>query len=106
MIPAVSSRKAAWQYQPLQQLTRCALLRRACELTSLRTWVSLLRSASRTSINRARLMRSGFTDVLTGWHNRRYLTVRLSEELARARRDGTRLVCLMLDVDHFKQRQR
>jgi len=55
------------------------------------------------AINRARLMRSGFTDVLTGWHNRRYLTVRLSEELARARRDGTWLVCLMLDIDHFKR---
>ena len=54
-------------------------------------------------VNRARLMRSGFTDVLTGWHNRRYLTVRLSEELARARRDRHGVVCLMLDVDHFKQ---
>jgi diguanylate cyclase (GGDEF)-like protein len=54
-------------------------------------------------INRARLLRSGFTDVLTGWHNRRYLTVRLHEELARARRDRARLVCLMLDVDHFKR---
>ncbi len=54
-------------------------------------------------VNRARLLRSGFTDVLTGWHNRRYLTVRLSEELARARRDGTRLVCLMLDIDYFKR---
>ena len=55
------------------------------------------------SINRARLLRSGFTDALTGWHNRRYLTVRLGEELARARRDGARLVCLMLDIDHFKR---
>ena len=55
------------------------------------------------TINRARLMRSGFTDVLTGWNNRRYLLVRLGEELARARRDGTRLVCLMLDIDHFKR---
>lgn len=54
------------------------------------------------SINRARLLRSGFTDVLTGWHNRRYLTVRLNEEVARARRDKARLVCLMLDIDHFK----
>ncbi len=54
-------------------------------------------------VNRARLLRSGFTDVLTGWHNRRYLAVRISEELARARRDGTSLVCLMLDVDHFKR---
>ncbi len=55
------------------------------------------------SINRARLLRSGFTDVLTGWHNRRYLMVRLREELARARRDRSRLVCLMLDIDHFKR---
>ena len=55
------------------------------------------------TINRARLLRSGFTDVLTGWNNRRYLAVRLGEELARARRDGTRLVCLMLDIDHFKR---
>ena len=55
------------------------------------------------TINRARLLRSGFTDVLTGWHNRRYLTVRINEELARARRDGSKLVCLMLDIDHFKK---
>ena len=55
------------------------------------------------TVNRARLLRSGFTDVLTGWHNRRYLAVRLNEELARARRDQTALVCLMLDVDHFKR---
>ena len=54
-------------------------------------------------VNRARLLRSGFTDVLTGWHNRRYLQVRMNEELARARRDGAHLVCLMLDVDHFKR---
>ncbi|MBT8093488.1 MAG: DUF484 family protein [Gammaproteobacteria bacterium] len=55
------------------------------------------------TINRARLLRSGFTDVLTGWNNRRYLSVRLVEELARARRDQTSLVCLMLDIDHFKR---
>jgi diguanylate cyclase (GGDEF)-like protein len=55
------------------------------------------------TINRARLLRSGFTDVLTGWNNRRYLNVRLREELARARRDRTGIVCLMLDVDYFKQ---
>lgn len=52
--------------------------------------------------NRARLVRSGFTDVLTGWHNRRYLQIRLKEELARARRDGSSLVCLMIDIDRFK----
>lgn len=55
------------------------------------------------SVNRARLRRSGFTDVLTGWHNRRYLQARMKEELARACRDGRNLVCLILDIDHFKR---
>jgi two-component system cell cycle response regulator len=55
------------------------------------------------TVNRARLLRSGFTDVLTGWNNRRYLSIRLSEELARARRDQAGIVCLMLDIDHFKR---
>jgi diguanylate cyclase (GGDEF)-like protein len=54
-------------------------------------------------VNRARLLRSGFTDVLTGWHNRRYLQVRMKEELARARRDSSNLVCLMIDIDRFKR---
>ena len=52
-------------------------------------------------VNRARLLRSGFTDVLTGWHNRRYMQVRLHEELARARRDANNVVCLMIDIDYF-----
>ena len=54
------------------------------------------------AVNRARLVRSGFTDVLTGWRNRRYLQTRLREELARCNREGTPLTCLMIDVDHFK----
>jgi diguanylate cyclase (GGDEF)-like protein len=55
-----------------------------------------------SAVNRARLVRSGFTDALTGWHNRRYLLSRLHEELARCRRDRTPLTCLMIDADHFK----
>jgi two-component system cell cycle response regulator len=47
-------------------------------------------------------VRSGLTDFLTGWHNRRYLQARLMEELARARRQGSSLVCLLIDLDHFK----
>jgi uncharacterized protein YigA (DUF484 family) len=43
------------------------------------------------AVNRARLIRSGLTDVLTGWHNRRYLQTRLGEELARSQRDATPL---------------
>jgi diguanylate cyclase (GGDEF)-like protein len=55
------------------------------------------------AVNRARLTRSGFTDVLTGLHNRRYLQSRLREELARCRREPSALTCLMIDVDHFKR---
>jgi diguanylate cyclase (GGDEF)-like protein len=58
--------------------------------------------ALESAVNRARLVRSGFTDVLTGWHNRRYLLSRLHEELARCRRERSPLTCLMIDVDHFK----
>ena len=54
-------------------------------------------------VNRARLLRSGFTDFLTGFYNRRYLQARLREELARAQRLGHTLALLMIDVDHFKQ---
>jgi len=55
------------------------------------------------AVNRARLLRSGVTDFLTGWHNRRYFHNRLREELARAERNGKALACLMIDVDHFKE---
>jgi len=55
------------------------------------------------AVNQARLLRSGFTDFLTGWHNRRYLHARLKEELARAQRRGGTVACLMVDLDHFKK---
>ncbi|MGB6450202.1 MAG: DUF484 family protein, partial [Steroidobacteraceae bacterium] len=54
------------------------------------------------AVNRARLVRSGFTDFLTGFHNRRYLHARLCEELARAQRARQPVSCLMIDIDHFK----
>ncbi len=56
-----------------------------------------------SAINRARLVRSGLTDFLTGWHNRRYLHERLKEELARAQRNQSSLTCLIIDLDHFKR---
>src|ERR1700726_963731 len=54
------------------------------------------------SVNRARLLRAGITDFLTGWHNRRYLQQRLKEELARAQRRTGTIACLMIDIDRFK----
>jgi len=58
--------------------------------------------AVENTMNRARLVRSGITDYLTGWHNRRYLHERMREELARARRNRNSLTCLIVDIDHFK----
>jgi len=55
------------------------------------------------AVNRARLVRSGVTDFLTGFHNRRYLHARLREELGRAQRAKQPVACLMIDVDHFKR---
>jgi diguanylate cyclase (GGDEF)-like protein len=55
------------------------------------------------AVNRARLVRSGLTDFLTGFHNRRYMHARLREELARAQRHQITVACLMIDVDHFKR---
>jgi diguanylate cyclase (GGDEF)-like protein/PAS domain S-box-containing protein len=43
------------------------------------------------------------SDGLTGLANRRHFDERLAEEWARAKRDGTQLSLLMIDVDHFKK---
>lgn len=43
------------------------------------------------------------TDVLTGLSNRRHFYELAEHEVARARRYGTPLAALMLDIDHFKQ---
>jgi diguanylate cyclase (GGDEF)-like protein len=45
----------------------------------------------------------GLTDSLTGVYNRRYIDRRLVEEIARARRQGYRISCMYIDLDHFKQ---
>lgn len=42
------------------------------------------------------------TDELTGLFNRRFLNASLVKKIAAARRSGTNLSLLMLDVDHFK----
>lgn len=50
-----------------------------------------------------RLKLAGLTDALTGVHNRRYFESRCLEEVVAARRSGAPLVCMFLDVDHFKK---
>ncbi len=48
------------------------------------------------------LARKAMIDGLTGLSNRSYFDRRMSEEVARARRIGTALSCILADVDHFK----
>lgn len=43
------------------------------------------------------------TDVLTGLHNRRHFDEIFSHELRRAKRDGSSLALLLLDIDYFKR---
>jgi diguanylate cyclase (GGDEF)-like protein len=49
-----------------------------------------------------RLAELSTTDALTGVPNRRAMDEHLSDEMARARRYGTPLAVVMLDLDHFK----
>jgi two-component system cell cycle response regulator len=59
--------------------------------------------ALENACNRARLVRAGLTDYLTGWHNKRYFHSRLREEVARAQRHGGAVSLLMIDLDRFKE---
>jgi diguanylate cyclase (GGDEF)-like protein len=50
----------------------------------------------------AALEHETITDALTGLRNRRFLDLRLAEEMSRAERYGTPVSVLLLDIDHFK----
>lgn len=50
----------------------------------------------------AALEQENITDALTGLRNRRYLDLRLAEEMSRAERYNAPLSVLLLDIDHFK----
>jgi len=63
----------------------------------------LLANCSSPPIERARLGRLAMTDDLTLAYNQRYLVPRLHEEMERARRTGSPLSMLLMDLDHFKR---
>jgi diguanylate cyclase (GGDEF)-like protein len=50
-----------------------------------------------------RLSEQVVRDALTGLFNRRYLEESLEREVARAKRSGTPLGVMMIDIDHFKR---
>jgi len=48
------------------------------------------------------LEKLAITDGLTGAYNHRHFRTRLDEEFQRAKRYGSHLSCIMMDIDHFK----
>jgi diguanylate cyclase (GGDEF)-like protein len=67
------------------------------------TMALLLANCAAPTIERARLEHLTVTDELTMAFNQRYLFPRLNEEVERARRLGTELNVLCMDLDHFKR---
>ncbi|OOZ39767.1 hypothetical protein BOW53_10355 [Solemya pervernicosa gill symbiont] len=55
------------------------------------------------TLNQERLKLVGLTDPLTRVNNRRFFDQRLGEEVSASTRYEQPLVCMFLDVDHFKQ---
>jgi len=53
-------------------------------------------------LDRARLLRTGVSDSVAGWHSRVYFQGRLREEIARCQRRGGTLVCVLVDVDGLR----
>ena len=49
--------------------------------------------------HRARMLRTGVVDPLTGWNSREYMRARLREEVARSQRSGVQATCLVVGVD-------
>ena len=76
------------------------------DLRTLRT----LASIARLALDRASAIaqadaaaHAAAVDPLTGLFNRRHFLIRLDEEVERAKRQGSPLTVMMLDVDNFKQ---
>lgn len=63
---------------------------------------AILRDMSEQERDKTELLRLSTTDPLTGLCNRRSLLELAGHEVARARRHGTPLALLVLNMDHFK----
>ena len=70
--------------------------------TTLADWAQIDRQTQQLSGYAATLREQTVRDPLTGLFNRRYLEETLERELARARRAGTTIGVIMVDVDRFK----
>jgi len=59
--------------------------------------------ATDLATNNRRLQQAAATDPLTGLPNRRYMLERLNQAWASARRRGSPLSCIVIDIDNFKR---
>ncbi|WP_321401487.1 sensor domain-containing diguanylate cyclase [Maridesulfovibrio sp.] len=64
--------------------------------------LGIISTVAAISIENSRLFRQTIEDSLTGLYMRRYLFIRLREEVQRFKRRGGPLSAIMLDVDNFK----
>lgn len=62
---------------------------------------TVLAASLEALFDRARLLRGGHIDTLTGWNSGRYLYTRLREEIARSQRRGASTACLVVDIDRL-----
>lgn len=71
--------------------------------TFLQRLAAMIAISIENCINRQRALELGYQDGLTNAYNRRYFDERLQHEVDRCVRHKNDLVCLFIDVDHFKQ---
>ncbi len=64
--------------------------------------VSVISICLENNLNYEMLRRTSHIDTLTGVNNRRFLELRIGEEVDRSQRNTNPLSCLFLDIDHFK----
>ena len=57
----------------------------------------------KASQQKSQLQAQALRDPLTGVYNRRYLDETLAREITRAKREGSVVAVIMLDLDHFKR---
>ncbi len=76
---------------------------RASELQSLESVADICASSIQNVHYVERIRQLSYLDGLTGIFNRRFFELRILEEIERARRCGTGMAVVMVDIDQFKR---
>ena len=94
--------------KPINQAVLVARLRAAARVIRLqertaRDGEAIRAFAADLAVANRKLQHMALNDALTGLPNRRYAMERLHKEWDRAKRHGKPLLCMILDIDHFKK---